>query len=80
MIIFNWFNARQALFRGDMAYLATDYHILAVRQSLLPTLAANECKEFEEAYMLASVAADLRISQVVDPLMAAKMEISKKYL
>lgn len=36
--------------------------------------------DFEEAYMLASVAADLRISQVVDPLMAAKMEISKRYL
>jgi len=36
--------------------------------------------DFEEAYMLASIAADLRISQVVDPLMAAKMEISKRYL
>ncbi|HJX04659.1 MAG TPA: acetamidase/formamidase family protein [Thermoplasmata archaeon] len=36
--------------------------------------------DFEEAYMLASVAANLRISQVVDPLMAAKMEISKRYL
>jgi amidase len=36
--------------------------------------------DFEEAYMLASVAADLRISQVVDPLMAAKMTISKRYL
>ena len=41
----------------------------------------NQCgMDFEEAYMLASVAADLRISQVVDPLMAAKMEISKRYL
>lgn len=36
--------------------------------------------DFEEAYMLASVAANLRISQVVDPLMAAKMEISKRYI
>lgn len=36
--------------------------------------------DFEDAYMLASVAADLRISQVVDPLMAAKMVISKRYL
>jgi len=36
--------------------------------------------DFEEAYMLASVAADLRVSQVVDPLMAAKMEIRKRYL
>jgi amidase len=36
--------------------------------------------DFEEAYMLASVAADLKISQVVDPLMAARMSISKMYL
>jgi amidase len=36
--------------------------------------------EFEEAYMLASAAANLRISQVVDPLMAARMTISKRYL
>jgi len=35
---------------------------------------------FEEAYMLASAVADLRISQVVDPLMAAKMIIKKRYL
>ncbi len=36
--------------------------------------------DFEEAYMLASAAASLKISQVVDPLMAAKMSISKRYL
>ncbi|MEM0343305.1 MAG: acetamidase/formamidase family protein [Thermoplasmata archaeon] len=36
--------------------------------------------DFEEGYMLASVAANLRISQVVDPLMAARMSISKRYL
>ncbi len=36
--------------------------------------------EFEEAYMLASAAANLRISQVVDPLMAARMTMSKRYL
>jgi amidase len=36
--------------------------------------------DFEEAYMLASVAANLRVSQVVDPLMAARMSISKRYL
>lgn len=35
---------------------------------------------FEESYMLSSVAADLRISQVVDPLMAVRMAINKKYL
>jgi amidase len=36
--------------------------------------------DFEEAYMLASAVADLKISQVVDPLMAARMTISKRYL
>ncbi len=36
--------------------------------------------DFEDAYMLASVAGNLKISQVVDPLVAAKMSISKKYL
>jgi len=36
--------------------------------------------DFEEAYLLASVGANLKISQVVDPLMAAKMSISKRYL
>jgi len=36
--------------------------------------------DFEEAYMLASVAANLKISQVVNPLMAARMSISKRYL
>jgi amidase len=47
----------------------------------LVTFVANRLgTDFEEAYMLASVAANLRISQVVDPLMAARMSISKKYL
>jgi len=36
--------------------------------------------DFEDAYMLASLAADIGISQVVDPLMAAKLTIQKKYL
>jgi amidase len=36
--------------------------------------------DFEEAYMLASAVANLRISQVVDPLMAARMAINKRYL
>lgn len=35
---------------------------------------------FEEAYMLASAAADLKASQVVDPLVAARMSISKRCL
>ena len=36
--------------------------------------------DFEEAYMLTSLVANLGVSQVVDPLMAAKMSISKRYL
>lgn len=36
--------------------------------------------DFEDAYMLASAVADLRISQVVDPLVAARMSIPKRYL
>lgn len=36
--------------------------------------------DFEEAYMLASLVGNLKISQVVDPLVAAKMSISKRYL
>jgi|GEM_PF-1665771 len=36
--------------------------------------------DFEDAYMLSSAVADLRVSQVVDPLMASRRVISKKYL
>ena len=36
--------------------------------------------DFEEAYLLASAACDLAISQVVDPLVAAKMIIPKSCL
>ncbi|MCY3021293.1 MAG: PQQ-binding-like beta-propeller repeat protein, partial [Planctomycetota bacterium] len=49
-LLFNWFNARQAAFKGTMAYLATDDHVLAVEQSKLPEMATAECKEFEETY------------------------------
>lgn len=52
---------------------------LAARD-LVSFVASRLGTDFEEAYMLASVAADLRISQVVDPLMAARMCISKRYL
>jgi len=55
-LVFNWFNARQAVFADDMAYLATDHHVLAVRQSLLPEMADDECKEFEETYKRLRVA------------------------
>jgi outer membrane protein assembly factor BamB len=61
-LVFNWFNARQVLFNDDMAYLATDYHILAVPQNALPDMARRECRQFEEAYKR------LRIADYLDHL------------
>ncbi len=98
-LIFNWFNARQVIFKSaqttegrsqfscsangtvpsrnpkrvpaspkvippsvhknDLAYLAADDHVLAVRQDLLAELAANECREFEEAYKRLRIASYL---------------------
>lgn len=58
-LLFNWFGARQALFQGETAYLATDEHVLAVRRELLPELARNECKEYEETYKKLRVASYL---------------------
>jgi len=49
-LIFNWFNARQAMFNDSMAFLATDYHVLAAKQDLLEDLSKTECREFEETY------------------------------
>ena len=49
-LTFNWFNARRAVFREDMAWIATDHHLLAVKQDKLPELAKTLCREFEEAY------------------------------
>jgi outer membrane protein assembly factor BamB len=62
-LIFNWFNARQAIFHGDTAYLATDYHVLALKQDLLPQMAARECREFEEAYKRLRIADYLDVRQ-----------------
>ncbi len=56
----------------DAARLATlDATSLIMRESGV---------DFEEAYMLASAACDLAISQVVDPLVAAKMLVPKACL
>ncbi|NQT38672.1 MAG: PQQ-binding-like beta-propeller repeat protein, partial [Planctomycetes bacterium] len=49
-LLFHWFGARRVLFHGDLAYFATDDHLLAVDQKLLPELAKAECREFEAAY------------------------------
>ena len=55
-LVFNWFNARRAVFRGATAYLATDYHVLAVKQERLADLSKAECREFEETYKRLRVA------------------------
>lgn len=68
----SWISYAAAKTLDDAAKLATSDMVRFVM---------SRCgMDFEDAYMLTSVAADLRISQVVDPLMAAKMEISKRYL
>jgi outer membrane protein assembly factor BamB len=61
-LIFNWFGARQVLFGGETAYLATDDHVLAIPQSVLPDVARQECRQFEEAYK------GLRIAGYLDHL------------
>ena len=58
-LVFNWFNARRVLFAGELAYVATDDYLMAVRQKLLPALARAECKQFEEAYKQHRVASYL---------------------
>ena len=67
-----WISYAAAKTLDEAAKLAT--------QDLVRFISNRRGCDFEEAYMLASVAANLGISQVVDPLMAAKMSISKKYL
>ena len=54
--IFNWFNGRRIVFRGDRAWLSTDYHLISVDTAELPRLAENECMVFEEAYKKHNVA------------------------
>jgi outer membrane protein assembly factor BamB len=49
-LAFNWFNARRIAFPGDLAIVATDYHVLAVPQNQLGKMAETICREFEEAY------------------------------
>ncbi|MDP6358587.1 MAG: PQQ-binding-like beta-propeller repeat protein, partial [Planctomycetota bacterium] len=47
-LLFNWFNARQAAFKSDVAFLATDFYTAAVRQDRLGELSKNECRVFED--------------------------------
>lgn len=58
-LIFNWFNARQSVLTEGRAFVATDYHVLAVDPSRLPELARGECYEFEKLYKRLRVASRL---------------------
>ncbi len=58
-LIFNWFNAREIVFHNDLAYVATDYHVLAVKQSILSDLANGECRAIEELYKACRVSSRL---------------------
>ena len=67
-----WISFAAALTLDDAAKLATS--------DLVRFISSKRGVDFEEAYMLASLVGNLKISQVVDPLMAARMSISKRYL
>ncbi len=69
-LVFNWFNARSAVFLGDLAYLASDYHVLAIEQQRLPEIAAQECREFEETYKRLRVASYLDLMERHEQLLA----------
>jgi len=75
-LLFNWFNARRILFAGEMAYVATDYHVLAVRQDRLAALAADECKQFELAYKSHRIASYLDHLDAYRRIAAARGEDS----
>lgn len=67
-LVFNWFNARQALFDDSIAYVVTDYHVLAVKQDLLEDLARGECRQFEETYKRLRVPSYLDLLERYDRL------------
>ncbi len=67
-----WISFAAARTLDDAAKLATS--------DLVKFISSRRGIDFEEAYMLASLVGNLKISQVVDPLMAARMSISKRYL
>ncbi len=69
-LIFHWFNARQAAFSGSQAFIATDYHLLAVDTARLPELAAGPCYELEKLYKRLRVAARLDWHEEHDRLVA----------
>ncbi|MCU0874642.1 MAG: PQQ-binding-like beta-propeller repeat protein, partial [Pirellulaceae bacterium] len=69
-LLFHWFNARQAVFSGPLAFIATDYHLLAVETTRLPELAADECCEWEKLYKRLRVAPRLDWMEEYERLVA----------
>jgi len=49
-------------------------------EDMIAAISRVHGSSWEEAYMLSSLVGNLRISQVVDPLMTVRMAIDKKYL
>ena len=73
-LVFHWFNGRQVAFAGGLAYVATDYHVVCVEQSLLPQLAREECTEFEKLYKRLRVASRLNWMEEFDQTVAERGE------
>lgn len=77
-LIFNWFNGQRIVFRGDMAYLSTDFHVIGIEQSKLPDIAQNECREFEVLYKKLRVANRLELMDEYERLLAEHGEEHSK--
>ncbi len=73
-LVFNWFNARQTALKNDVAYFATDYHVLAIDRARLPAISRNECLEFEKLYKQLRVADRLEWMEEYDRIVAQHSE------
>ena len=78
-LFFNWFNARQILYKNNTAYIATDYYIAAVPENKLADLAKTECLEFEDKiYKRLAVASILDTQEKYDRLLKKYGKDDKK--
>lgn len=55
-LVFDWFLGRRVLFQGETAYIATDYHMMAVPHAKLPEMAKSEGNTFRDLYVRCGVA------------------------
>jgi len=55
-LVFDWFLGQRVLFQGETAYIATDYHMLAVPHARLPEMAKSEGHAFRDLYVQCGVA------------------------